>query len=156
MNPDFDWHSEDDLWLDGDVDNHQQGTGTKLSKLWLAALIFLAAILVALVVFRQLQDYVAETASLTENEVEQSLNFLLDAQESGDLDLFASFISGRDTKWAEDQLLLMESGRLIDRAQFGLKLLPQSGSVESTVTVAPDLNEAVLERAFSYKVKGGD
>ena len=154
MKPDFDWRSEHDLLFDGEVDNLQKRSNRKLSKWWLLALTFLAVIMVGCVVFRQVERYLAEIASDTEAEVVQSLEFLLEAQGSGDLELLSSFISGRDAQWSKSQLLLMEAGSLIDRDQFGLTLLPQSGSEEPTVSVSPDLNEAVLEQTFSYRVRG--
>ncbi len=154
MKPDFDWRSENDLLFDEEVDNRQRRSGRKFSKWWLLSLAFLSVIIVAWVLVRQVKQVVVETASLTENEVVQSLRLLLEAQESGDLELFSSFISGRDSLWAENQLLLMEARLLIDRDQFGLTLLPQTDLEETIVTVSPDLNEAVLEQAFSYRVNG--
>jgi hypothetical protein len=154
MKPDFDWRSEDKLHIDGEIDRPGNQSGSKFSKGWLIVLTVLAFILGALVLIQQLRKVVAETASFTENEVEQSLNFLLEAQELGDLELISSFISGRDAQWAENQLLLMEERLFIDREQFGLNLMSNTEPEPSILTISPDLNEAVLERTFSYKVKG--
>jgi hypothetical protein len=154
MKPDFDWRSEDDLYVDRDIEKPRNQSGLRFSKWLLIVLTALSFILGALVIMQQLQKVVAVTASSTEDEVEKSLNFLLEAQEIGDLELISSFISGRDAQWAENQLLLMEERLFIDREQFGLNLMSNSEPEPSILTISPDLNEVVLERTFSYKVKG--
>ncbi|GMQ79369.1 MAG: hypothetical protein BMS9Abin02_1954 [Anaerolineae bacterium] len=154
MKQDFDWRSEDDLYVEKKHDKPGNQPGFRFSKWLLIVLTALSIILGTLVIVQQLQKVVAQTASSTEDEVEQSLNFLLEAQELGDLELISSLISGRDAQWAEDQLLLMEERLFIDRMQFGLDLMGNSEPGPSIITISPDLNEVVLERTFSYKVKG--
>ncbi len=154
MKPDFDWRSEDDSYVGGEIDKPGVQQGLSSFKWMLIVLTALSIILGVLVIRQQLQKVVAQTASSTEDEVEGSLNFLLEAQELGDLELISSLISGREPKWAENQLLMMEERHFIDREQFGLSLMSNTEPEPSTITISPDLNEVILERSFSYMVKG--
>jgi hypothetical protein len=156
MKSDFEWHSGD-----GD-DTPQESTESfpprkkHLSRPVLFLLVVISVVIGAWLLLRNVGEYVAATEINAEDEVRSSLDFLIDAQRDADLELFAGLLSGRDASWARTQISLADAGLLLDRNQFGLKLLGESAESVDRIELSPDLRQATATRIFNYSRVDGE
>jgi len=175
----FDWQTEDRDWEEREPPRHGRPRPADLPPLNEALfdapeeaddgaaparrgrrtlfLLAAAALLVALaaVLYWQLERRAVAAQTRLTAEIAASHQTVLDAAARGDGELFVSFLSGRDRPWAEAQEKLVRDGRFVDRAAFGLALLP-AAPISPTVSLSPDLRAAELTLPQAYEVAVGN
>jgi hypothetical protein len=113
--------------------------------------------LTAVVVWR-VQQQVAETTAVVEEDVLSTHNLVARAAARQDVELLGPLLSGRDLTWTRVQEALLSDGLLYDRTPMGLALIPTTADDVLTpddarlvaLTVSPELNEAVVQFVQEY------
>ena len=112
----------------------------------LAVVLLIAA--VGWVVYRQVDQRVAEAAAHVEADVLSAHNVVWQAAQQQDVELLETVLSGRDPRWTEAQKTLVEDGRLFDAAALGFQRQPAEAdfpvtrSDNITITLSADLTAA--------------
>ncbi|MFZ0546393.1 MAG: hypothetical protein WAM60_13190 [Candidatus Promineifilaceae bacterium] len=154
MSSNFDWRAEDDRSWDEFVsrDPKDQEPGSKKKRpTWLIILGVLVVVVSAgLFAFLQVLRYVENTAAAVEEDVLSSHALVKMAAQEDDLELLAPLLSGRDPKWTQDQLALLDMNLLLDRQPFGLIWEPEETADEVSVDLSPDLQSAEIEYVETY------
>lgn len=156
MPENFEWQAEDDVAWDF-PSPPARPAGRKRRRLLLAVPLLAALLLVAgALLVRRLGRQVEEATVTVEEEVRASHDFIHQAAAGEDVELFSTYLSGRDSGWSEAQERLVAGDALLARPAFGLTLVPEARRVVS-VTVAPELNaaELVAEQAYAIDIGGG-
>jgi hypothetical protein len=156
MKSDFEWHSGDGDYTPQESTESIPPRKYHPSRPVLFILVVIVALIGAWFLLRNVGKHVAATEINAEDEVRSSLDFLMDAQTDADLELFAGLLSGRDANWARTQISLADAGLLLDRHQFGLKLLGESAERADLIELSPDLRQATATRIFSYNRVDGE
>lgn len=122
-----------------------------------AVVIFLLLIAASIVIYWQIDRRVGLGRQRVEAEILASHETITSAARLGDVDLFSSFISGRDPRWVASQEHLLRKGGLVDRSAFGLTypLINNGAAFTPTLTLAPDFRSAELTYPQQYVVDIG-
>jgi hypothetical protein len=164
MSSKFDWQAEDDVvWEDLPADEKTEETSRRRRR-WpflLLALLLLAG--ATFLILRQINHRVDENTQAMRTDIVSSHNLLLIAEAEGDGELFFSILSGRDSAWTAAQNELFQAGLLLDRAPFGLHVVPaervplvaEDSSLD--ITFSPDhlAAETVTEQPFAISIGNG-
>lgn len=103
-----------------------------------------------LVGYRRLNQQLAETTKTIEADVLASHNLLRRAAADRDLELFITALSGGDARWADAQQQLVQEGAFLNRPAFSFELASSTAVRDAAITLAPDLNTAVLTHTVPY------
>jgi hypothetical protein len=154
MSSKFDWRAEDDLkWNEftaGDSKDEQPDSERKRPAWLIISGILVLVVTVGIFAFFQVRRYVEDTAAAVEEDVLSSHALVKMAAQEDDLELFAPLLSGRDPKWTQDQLTLLDMDLLLDRQPLGLTWKPQEATDNISVTLSPDLQSAEIEYIETY------
>lgn len=158
MPANFDWHSEEDNSWEEPIYVSPESSGSRKKRrrwyLLIAAVIVLA---VGFVAWRQLREYVDDTAEVTEQNVLASHELVTTAVSAADRELLVSLLSGRDSDWTAAQLSLLEEGLLFDRPSLNLTWQPATNQPPAIdVALSTDLRSAELVIEQPYQLFGGD
>lgn len=158
MSGNFDWYTEEDESRWAELPG-PESTPPKRSRRWPFLLAALCALtLIAVVVFRQVNQRVSETENRIEEDVLAARTLIQRAASESDRELLTTMLSGREPRWTRAQQELMESGILFGNAgiPFGLHPL-NSEPLSATVALSDNFQEAVVseERQFAFDVGNG-
>ncbi|HEX6387759.1 MAG TPA: hypothetical protein VF177_24080 [Anaerolineae bacterium] len=120
----------------------------------LLVLILLAGTLIA--IWQQAGQRVDETTAAAQADVLAVHNLISQAAVQTDVELFRVLLAGQDPAWTAAQERLLAAGLLLDRAPYGLSLLPTLDAgdrVTVNVQMAPDLQSAEVVTAQPYVVE---
>jgi hypothetical protein len=168
----FDWQTDETetdqaLWDEPAPETPRPaGAGRRWSLL---AAIGILVIVLALVVWRQVDRRVEQATQKVQSDVVGSVNLVHRAVESADEELFRSLLSGRSIRWTRATLGLFERDLLFDRRQLGMVASPlelplvlapdpaaqnEQTAINATVevTLSPDLTEAEVVTPQPYLV----
>ena len=151
----FDWRTDDEVWVDEPVSEPEPVTAVSRRAPWLAVVVILAFLSVAaFVVYRQLNQRIEATHKAIEAEILLTHALVQRANWQQDDELLRSILSGRELDWTDLQLDLVKEGHLFDRAGLGLQA--QTAVANHQVTVAPDLQAAELLFEQEHAFQNGD
>ena len=143
MSDHFDWRTDDEVWTDEPLIEPEIETAVSRRPSWIIAGIIVILLVGAGTLMYRYADNQIEAAQIAvESEILLTHELLRQANLEQDVELFRSFLSGRDSTWTELQLEQVTSGRLFDRHGLGLQAQPDIANVE--VDIAPDLQAAEL------------
>lgn len=148
----FEWHTEDDEWHDESPTSAENPPRRR----WLFSLGLLALILlVGAIVFTQLRETVNEATVQVEDDVQAAFELLHRSAENGDIELFSTYLSGRDREWTAGYQQLAGNGSLIEREALRLDLVSEQPEVVEIV-IGADLRSAVLTATTEYALPIGN
>lgn len=148
----FEWQTEDD-WQDEPL---EQSAESPSPRRWLFSFGFVALLaLVGTVVFIQLRQTVNETTGQIEQDISAAFELLHDSAENSDIELFSTYLSGRDREWTAGYQQLVGAGSLIERDALRLDLRSERPEI-AEVVLNPDLRSAVLTATTRYAVPIGN
>ena len=152
----FDWEAEDGEAFDEKEyqEGHHQGGRPRLRRPILILIAVALLLLSGALAFRQLGQRVDDTAGAVEGAIGSSHALILSAARSGDLELLANVLSGRQLEWTDAQLDLMRGGLFYDRRPLGLEWDPDASGEIVDITVSPDLQSAEVVALQDYLVQG--
>ncbi len=146
----FEWQTEDD-WQD-EIEQPAEATSTHH---WRYLGLFILVAVVSFIVFTQLRETVDETTIQTETDVRATFELLHDSAENSDIELFSTYLSGRDREWTVGYQQLVGNGSLIEREALRLKLVSERPEI-AEITLGADLRSAVLTATISYSIPVGN
>lgn len=152
----FNWQTEEDstVW------EEQEAPPTPPSKkrrwvIWLLMVGFVAlSIGSTYLIYRQINERVAEAVKTTESAVLTSHELVIDAAMLTDRELFTNLLSGRDLNWTATQIRLLQSRMLFNRPHMGLQTV-NIRSQRPEISLSPDLTQAIITRTVTYEQLDG-
>lgn len=152
----FDWRSEEgeNYWVPEPPKPPPKKSWGRWPLLLAVSAICLSA--AAFLIYRQVEERIAEAETAVREDVLAAHTFMLNAANSGDSDLFRIGLSGRDPQWSNSQTNLMHRDRLWDRAPMGIDLIRSESAGEPSVTISNDLLTAVITYTMPYQVRHQD
>ncbi|MCB0037901.1 MAG: hypothetical protein KDE51_27900, partial [Anaerolineales bacterium] len=152
----FNWQTEED----SDVWEEQEAPPAPPSKrrrwvIWLLMIGFVALSIGSIyLIYRQINQRVAEAVKTTESAVLTSHELVIDAAMLTDRELFTNLLSGRDLNWTSAQLRLLQSHMLFNRPHMGLQTVNMRGQ-RPQISLSPDLTQAIITRTVTYEQLDG-
>ncbi len=147
----FEWHTEDD-WQEEVL----QSAENNPRRRWIVSLSIIALIgLVGAVVFTQLRQTVDEATIEIKGDVRATFGLLHESAENSDIELFSTYLSGRDRDWTTGYQQLVGNGSLIERDALRLDLASEQSEIVDIVLGA-DLRSAILTATTNYIVPIGN
>lgn len=147
---DFNWRTEDESPWEHDADGERPPTGRRR---WLWLLVLVALGLAGVAVFTRVRSTVQRVTAAEELALTRSAELLLSAAETADIAVFTTLLSGRERNWTALQQQMVGDGGLFARPVLQLAPVEPLPTV-SSVTLAPDLNSAVVEAQVTYAAGG--
>lgn len=161
MSEKFDWQTEEEVVWD-DLSPQKEETAASWRPSWLAvSLVVVVLSLAVAVVYRQVEQQVADATTAVKREVLATHKLVQTAAARGDGELFYSVLSGRDRRWTETQERLVARGLFVERDAFGLRMA-DAGTPEEVdlaqvvITLSPDLNAAEVLFPQPFVIDAGD
>ena len=156
MTDNFEWEAEDGTTFD--EEDLQQGYHAESRPRFRRPILILIAlallVLSGLLAFRQLGQRVTDTTGTVEEAVNSSHTLILSAARSGDVELLANVLSGRQIEWTDAQLDLLREDLFYDRRPLGLEWQSMESFEPIEISISPDLQEAEVVSLQSYLVQG--
>jgi hypothetical protein len=156
MTDNFEWEAEDGTTFD--EEDVREGfharsrPGFRRPVLLLIAIALL--VLSGVLAFRQLGQRVANTTGAVEEAINSSHTLIVSAARSGDVELLANVLSGRQSEWTDSQLDLLREDLFYDRRPLGLEWQSAESVEPIEISVSPDLQEAEVISLQSYLLQG--
>lgn len=152
----FEWEAEDGTAFD--EEELQQEFHAERPPRLRRPLFFLVALalllLLGVVAFRRLGQRVTNAAEDVEEAIQSSHALVTSAARSGDLEVLANVLSGRQLDWTDAQLDLVRENLLYDRRPLGLEWQPMESFEGIETSISPDLQVAEVVSLQSYLVQG--
>jgi hypothetical protein len=152
MSDHFDWRTDDEVWANEPIIEPELETPVSRRRSWIIAVIIVILLLGAGTrLYRYVNNQIEAAQIAAESEILLTHGLLRQANLEQDVELFRSFLSGRDPTWTELQLEQVARGRLFDRDGLGLQAQPDVANIE--VNIAPDLQAAELRFEQFYALQ---
>ncbi len=149
----FEWQTEDDTPWENEAAAHQPAEPVRRRWPWWLLVMGVTAVVLGLwTVYRQVQAEVAERTTAVEQELLATHRFVWDIAARQESDLFRDQLSGRDPRWMEDQIELVQAGLFLHRPALGLTAVLPAASQVLTTTLNPELTAAEVTAVYSYTV----
>ncbi|MEM7117308.1 MAG: hypothetical protein AAF614_33045 [Chloroflexota bacterium] len=158
----FDWQTEEDVrWDDEPL---AEPTPPKKPRRWRRWLLVLLVVLVligggAWYAYQQVNERLEEVSQRTEEEILASHNLIQTAVSNSDIDLFISFLSGREPEWAFGAEEAVRKSSFLDRPALGLVWQPMAEGSNNLMVqnVSANLNSAEIsyEQQFAIDIGNG-
>lgn len=158
MSNNFDWQTEEDAHWEENLAVRPTEDPPRRSWRWLGLLLVVGLLVLAGgLVWRQVNEQLAQTQNRLAEEVLSSHNLVQRAAADGDEDLLTPLLSGRDPEWVAAQKALMARRDFWGQAAWRLEpeaVQPYS-LAESSVTLNSRLDTAVLVVTPTYQLADG-
>ncbi|HSH01525.1 MAG TPA: hypothetical protein VLL52_03330 [Anaerolineae bacterium] len=158
MSGNFNWQTEEDYSWDDEIEETAPPPPPSRSRRWLWIPIILVLIGgLAALIYRQINKRLDDTSTKVKEEVLSSHNFVRSIDSPNDLELFITFLSGRDPDWANQQEALLAADLLFDYQLLGLAPLPTTAPNTTTeVTLDAELRAAQVINTQPYAIHVGN
>ena len=156
----FDWQTEEDVdWEDPITPKEEVEKQAKRRRRWPWAVIVMVVLFftAVFVIARTVYQRVEVATENVEDELLASVTVIHNAAADADVELFTTFLSGKDSGWAEDSEFLVGNGMYFDRQPFGLHWVevdPQTAVISTTLS--PELKRAEVLSEYQYEFSVGD
>lgn len=156
MSANFDWQTDEEGWEEErpQPEAPRPPDGRLRRRLLLVlGLAGLGALLVVLIVYRQVDQRVTAATQAVEQDVIAAHTLLTDAALAGDEDLFRSLLLAEDRFWRDRQVELLARDLWLDRGAMALWLDASRPISDVRVALAPDLTRAEVTDRLAYTVE---
>ncbi len=152
--PHFDWRSEEDEdWQPQDLAKNTAVSKSRRFFLWLIPLILGLAVGGAWIANYTLNREIEKTENAIQDDV-LIVHHLLDAAAAAqDIDLFMAQHDPADSLWYDVQQMFVEQNLYLNRSPLGLYIDSEEDEIETKVSLADDISEAVVEDLIPYWVE---
>jgi hypothetical protein len=153
----FRWEAENEVeWADeSTLPGEPSGGRSRLRIALSATLIILLAIPIAIFIKRTLDKQIETNTNSIKEDVISTHQLVKRAAASHDIELLATFMSGRSDQWLDAQVALANRNEFESRQSFGF-VLKGAEDLQTTVTMSPDLRAAELVEERAYQVQNTD
>lgn len=154
----FDWQTEEEVDWEAPIEPKVEEPKERRRR-WPWALLVMVLLLftAVFVIVRVVYQRVEVATTNVEDELLASVTVIHNAAADADIELFTTFLSGKDSGWAEDSEFLVGTGMYFDRQPFGLHWVdvdPQTAVISTTL--APELKRAEVLSEYQYEFSVGD
>ncbi|MCP4425959.1 MAG: hypothetical protein GY803_15815 [Chloroflexi bacterium] len=151
----FEWQTDKEHeWTDKAEPMGEAVSWRRRWRLWLA--LFLIFVVVAGVGFAWLNRRATVTENRIADDALSSHRLLQQSIANRDEELFAALLFSYYRRWEEAQQKLFERRLFVDRSPLGLWAAPHLADSEPAVTMAPDLETAVITSPIPYIIEKSD
>ena len=145
----FEWQTEEEArWQDLPARREEPKRNGRSGLFWVIVAVTLA--IAGWVVYRQVDQRVAEATAHVEADVLSAHNVVWQAAQQQDVELLETVLSGRDRRWTETQKSLVEKDLLFDPSAFGF--LPQLAAANLSVTYSEEVTTTLSSDLTSAEV----
>ncbi len=154
----FDWQTEEEVDWEAPIEPKIEEPKKRRRRWPWAVLVMLLLLATAVfVIVRVVYQRVEVATTNVEDELLASVTVIHNAARDEDVELFTTFLSGKDADWAAANEEVVASGNYFERNAFGLHWLamePQTAVISTTL--APELKRAEVLSEYQYEFSVGD
>ena len=154
----FEWQTDQEHeWTEEQGVTPGGGTAVSLRKHWRIWLALLGMmVIIGGVAYALLNQNADETNHFISNDVLASHQLIQQTIANRDVDVFATMLFPYSRDWSSTQVQLLDRQMFWDRTALGLWAAPHLAQAEPEVTLAPDLQTAVVETQMPYIIEVSD
>lgn len=154
----FEWQAEQEHeWTDEQAVTPGGAGVVSLRKHWRIWLVLLGLVLiVGGAAYVLLNRQAEKTSDLLSDDVLASHQLVTQTVARRDVDVFATMLFPYSRDWSANQIALLDHQFFWDRTPLGLWSAPQLSKTEPEVTLAPDLQTAVVTTHMPYIIEKSD
>ncbi len=155
----FDWQTEEEAvaWDDPIAPQEAEKLRPRRRWPWVVLAILLLSATAVFILVRTVGQRVEVATDEVEDELLASVTVIQKAAVDGDVELFTSFLSGKNYQWAQSSERLVDYHMYLDRPTFDLQWIAvDAETAVISSTLSPELQRAELLSEYKYEMDIGN